>query len=276
MNQIILFFFLILSNPTLGQIKGVCIDQKGEVISYVNISVKGEKVGTVSNEKGQFLLLTNRILSTDTLKFSHIGFKPLNIIASEVKGNIVLKENYDQLEEVLITKKKSFKRREIGTLRKRNMITLYSFSKGLGNEIGKLINVKKGIEYELLECKIKIANIDFKQVTIRVNFYKIKSNNQVDKSPYNNEDIIVKINKEGDVSIPLSEYNLILDSDFLVSIEWIDFKEKKKKSSLIEYASNVYSGPFFYRQNKNVEWEKQSLKYNTGLGISLVTNKYKK
>jgi hypothetical protein len=160
------------------------------------------------------------------------------------------------------------------------MVTLYSFSKGLGNEIGKLIKVKKNREYELLECKIQVAKLDFENVTIRINFYKVGLNNQIDKLPYNSNNIIAKVDKEGNISIPLKEYYLFIDFNFLVSIEWIDFelkenkKENKKEKNLIEYASNLYNGPLFYRQNKNVKWEEQKLKYNIGLGISLVTNIY--
>lgn len=281
MNQIIckpfFFFFLMLFNYTLAQIKGICIDENGKAIPYVNISIKGKEIGTVSNEKGEFTLDSKKIFNTDRLLFSHIGFNSFDVLVPKITKKIILLEKNELLEEVVLLKrKKKVKRKEIGTIKKRKMVTLYSFSKGLGNEIGKLIKVKKNSEYELLECKIQVAKLDFENVTIRINFYKVGLNNQIYKLPYNSNNIIAKVDKEGNISIPLKEYNLFIDFNFLVSIEWIDFelKENKKEKNLIEYASNVYNGPFFYRQNKNVKWEEQKLKYNIGLGISLVTNIY--
>lgn len=283
MNQtlckLFLFFFLSQSSHTIAQIKGVCIDEKGKVIPYVNVSIKGKNIGTVSNEKGEFTLESQKILNTDTLLFSHVSFHLLAVLASDITKKIILLEKEEILEEVvLVNRKKKLKRKEIGTIKKRRMVTLYSFSKGLGNEIGKLIEVKKKYEYELLECKIKIAKLDFKNVTLRINFYEVNLNNQISKIPYNSNNIIVKVDQEGNISVPLEKYKLFFDFNFLVSIEWIDFelKENEKEKNLIEYASNVYNGPFFYRQNKNVDWEKQKLKYNVGLGISLVVNKYNK
>jgi hypothetical protein len=285
MNQIICkslsVFFLILSNYALAQIKGVCIDENGKVIPYVNISIIGKKIGTVSNQKGEFTLDSKKIFNTDRLLFSHLNFKSLEALVPKITKKITLLEKNELLEEVVLLKrKKKVKRQEIGTIKKRKMVTLYSFSKGLGNEIGKLIKVKKNREYELLECKIQVAKLDFENVTIRINFYKVGLNNQIDKLPYNSNNIIAKVDKEGNISIPLKEYYLFIDFNFLVSIEWIDFelkenkKENKKEKNLIEYASNLYNGPLFYRQNKNVKWEEQKLKYNIGLGISLVTNIY--
>jgi hypothetical protein len=285
MNQIICkslsVFFLILSNYALAQIKGVCIDENGKAIPYVNISIIGKKIGTVSNQKGEFTLDSKKIFNTDRLLFSHLNFKSLEALVPKITKKITLLEKNELLEEVVLLKrKKKVKRQEIGTIKKRKMVTLYSFSKGLGNEIGKLIKVKKNREYELLECKIQVAKLDFENVTIRINFYKVGLNNQIDKLPYNSNNIIAKVDKEGNISIPLKEYYLFIDFNFLVSIEWIDFelkenkKENKKEKNLIEYASNLYNGPLFYRQNKNVKWEEQKLKYNIGLGISLVTNIY--
>lgn len=269
---------LLSSNVLLGQISGVCINEKGEAIPYVNIGIKGKEIGTVSNKKGEFKLEYIKTLKPDTLRFSHLGYNSLDLDLNQIKDIIVLKENNELLEEVVVTGATKFKTKEVGTIVKRELITLYSFSKGLGNEIGKVIKVNKNREYELLECEIKIERLDFKNTTLRLNFYRVVSDDQIEKYPVNNENILVKINKEGIVSIPLKKYNLLLDFDFLVSIEWVDYelKEDVNEKNLIEYASNVYNGPFFFRQNKNVKWEKRKLKYNVGLGISLNVNSYKK
>jgi hypothetical protein len=96
MNQIICkslsVFFLILSNYALAQIKGVCIDENGKVIPYVNISIIGKKIGTVSNQKGEFTLDSKKIFNTDRLLFSHLNFKSLEALVPKITKKITLLE----------------------------------------------------------------------------------------------------------------------------------------------------------------------------------------
>ena len=104
MNQIIckpfFFFFLMLFNYTLAQIKGICIDENGKAIPYVNISIKGKEIGTVSNEKGEFTLDSKKIFNTDRLLFSHIGFNSFDVLVPKITKKIILLEKNELLEEI--------------------------------------------------------------------------------------------------------------------------------------------------------------------------------
>jgi hypothetical protein len=55
-SQTIVFCLFIFSFFSYSQIKGKCVDENGKGIPYVNISVKGKAIGTVSNLEGHFSL----------------------------------------------------------------------------------------------------------------------------------------------------------------------------------------------------------------------------
>ena len=52
--KLIFFAYLFFASTSYSQIKGKCIDEFGKAIPYVNISIKGKPIGTVSNMKGYF------------------------------------------------------------------------------------------------------------------------------------------------------------------------------------------------------------------------------
>lgn len=75
----IILLFVFNSHFTFAQesvlVKGVVYDAaSGKTLPYVNISVKGESMGCVSNKDGFFLLKISEDLTRDTLIISHIGF----------------------------------------------------------------------------------------------------------------------------------------------------------------------------------------------------------
>ncbi len=90
-------------------VKGTVVDGKGTPVIGANVQVKGTKNGTITDMDGHFSL-TN---AQGTLQISYIGFHPttVNIQGNEQNLQIVLKENTEQLDEVVVigygTQKKS-------------------------------------------------------------------------------------------------------------------------------------------------------------------------
>ena len=54
-------------------------------IGYVNIGIIGKNIGTVSDEKGNFVIELNDKYDKDSLKFSMIGFKNLQFVVGNFK-----------------------------------------------------------------------------------------------------------------------------------------------------------------------------------------------
>ena len=275
--KLIFFACLFFASTSYSQIKGKCIDEFGKAIPYVNISIKGKPIGTVSNMKGYFSFENSSIKENDSLIFSHLNFEK-KIIGISLKINkIQLESQVESLEEITVSnKKRKSKEKIVGTKTKSGNVVLYFTSKNLGTEIGKIIKVRKNKVYELKNIQFNITDFGYNSATFRINFYNITDGN-IDLVKTNGTDNILKITKKGMVKFDLSNQYLTFENDFLASIEWIDFKNNEnieKENKVIMFSSTVFSGPFISRDNVNLKWNNKKLKYNIGLGIHLKVEKY--
>ncbi|MDR0699800.1 MAG: SusC/RagA family TonB-linked outer membrane protein, partial [Tannerella sp.] len=94
------------------RITGTVVDQTGEPLIGVNIVEKGATAnGTVTDADGKFSLQVSR--PNATLTFSYIGFITQDIVASGDVLNVIMKEDLQNLEEVVVI--------GYGTARKRDV-----------------------------------------------------------------------------------------------------------------------------------------------------------
>ncbi|MGA9649939.1 carboxypeptidase-like regulatory domain-containing protein [Pedobacter sp.] len=77
-TYLLLFLFtsaFLLKAKAQQLISGKITDAKGATLSYVNIGVKGGKIGTISDVKGNFKLSIPQDLLAEPFTFSCIGFQ---------------------------------------------------------------------------------------------------------------------------------------------------------------------------------------------------------
>jgi len=276
---LLIFASLFLASTSYSQIKGKCVDEFGKGIPYVNISIKGTSIGTVSNMKGKFSFENSSIKENDSLIFSHLNFEK-KIIENHLKLNTIqLISKIESLEEVVISnEKRRFKEKIVGSKTKTKMVLVNFLSKSLGTEIGKKIKVKKNKTYDVKNVQFNIAELGYKSATFRINFYTIK-NDSIDFVKINEVDNIVKITETGMIKVDVSNQYLSFENDFIVSIEWIDSENDKnieEENKQIRFSSKLFSGPFIWRNNVNVEWNDKRAKFNVGIGIHLKVEEYSK
>lgn len=278
-NYTALHFFacLFLTSCMYSQIAGKCVDNYGKGIPYVNISIKGKTIGTVSNSSGDFFIENSSINDKDSLIFSHLNFErktkgiPLNTDVIQLDSKV------HSLKEVVVSsKKRKYKEKIVGTqTASENIVTCFK-SNNLGTEIGKIINIKKNKTYDLKSVQFNIPVFEYKSATFRINFYTI-TNNTINLIKENGIDNVIKITKSGMVKFDLSDQYLSFENDFLVAIEWIDFENNgniENEFNAIKFSSTVFSGPYVSRANVNLEWENIKLVMNLGVGIHLKVNEY--
>lgn len=81
-------------------IKGTIVDQGGEPLMGVNVSVKGTTHGTISNLDGKYTL---DVPANSTLVFSFIGFKTEEIkVGNQTVVNVTLEEDTKKIDEVVV------------------------------------------------------------------------------------------------------------------------------------------------------------------------------
>jgi hypothetical protein len=104
----ITLLFLLSSFLLAGQsIKGTIIDSKtNQSIESATVYYKKQQVGTLSNKKGKFTVVTNlKINKSDTLQFSIVGYaiKKITIAAlSKAYNTVYLTKKIEQLDNVFI------------------------------------------------------------------------------------------------------------------------------------------------------------------------------
>ncbi len=97
-------FLFLTSMDVIGQktnFSGKVVDEKGEVLSGVNIVIKGSKKGTTTDRTGKFNIEASK---GNTLVISYISYQNREVLlGDELVVNVVLSESTEKLDEVVVT-----------------------------------------------------------------------------------------------------------------------------------------------------------------------------
>jgi hypothetical protein len=226
MRFLIVFFlslFIAISAFCQIEIKGKLICKETNAsLSFVNIGVLKQNIGTVSNENGFFSLKIPNQFINDSIRFSLLGYISKTFVVNELINSndtvMYLEKNTYELSEVII----EFKKLKTKTIR--NKIVLPgcygSFDQEqLGHEVGILVKLK-GKRSKIRDFSFFIENLCDDTLLFRVNIYKLK-----DSLPDENilrESVFVETTqKRGLVTVNLEKYNIFLNEDFVISLEWL-------------------------------------------------------
>ena len=229
MKALTLSFLLFTYTISAQFISGKIIDAvSDEPLPYVNIGIVNKNIGTVSDRNGDFFLEVPADLGKDTLRFSMVGFSKKDFILKDYlaqqksENTLRLEEKITALEGVTVVRKKSdkYKRKVLGN-KSRSKTNVGGFTSNyLGNEIGIITRIRKSPTY-LQEFNMFIAKNTYGSVLFRLNFYSLKGG-----IPHENileEMIVIETDIEsGLVSVDLRPYDIVMENDFLVAIEWIE------------------------------------------------------
>jgi iron complex outermembrane receptor protein len=89
-----------------ARIKGKVSDiQSNEILIGASISIKGTTNGSVTDENGEFVLITGQKLPL-TLMVSYIGYKNKEVIISDSNVEIKLEESQNELQEITVSSRR--------------------------------------------------------------------------------------------------------------------------------------------------------------------------
>ena len=252
--------------------------EKNEPMAYVNIGIKDKAAGTVTNKNGLFkLLLNGNVTSTDTVVFSHVGFKTRKYLISTLKKNkepILLEPKNMELDEVVVRSEKVvLKAKKIGRTSKglglthSNFYTYYekSVDDRLSKEKGMKLNIRRNCHIK--DLNFNITTNDFKSLQFRINFYKIENGLPTDLIVQENIIFQIKDNFLGWFKVDLEPYDIRLKEEIDevgVTIQWIESVKTNEKSKY--FALSAASSPThtaFFREKAMDTWSKggQSLSF---------------
>ena len=239
-----------------------------EPLPFVNIGVLKKELGTVSNEDGFFFLEVPDVFAKETLRFSMIGFDERDFQVADLEAillsnnTLVLAEQTTFLEEVVLTAEKKWNTRVSGNATTSKLLITGFTSNQLGNEIALFVKVKKtpayieGIQFSVVE------NI-YPEVRFRVNVYS--SEYRFPDENILKENIFVTLKQsEGIISVDLKEYDILVDDDVFISLEWID---EDLGSEGLWFSAGVFGKSIYARSTSQAEWKKQR-----GLSLGMSVN----
>ena len=219
---LMLYCFLNIGNFLVAQqiIKGKILDANtNQPIPYVNIGVKNLEMGTVSNVEGYFEFST--ATGDYTILCSAIGYESLEILTSALNNdNTIFLHPKAYLIDSINIEAKHFSNEEkmFGEKNETRGKAVGFGSSQLGTEIGALIKIERPTYIKSANFVIVHAKGD--RMLFRVNIYKYKDG-IITENILTENILIDEKQRKGTISIDLTPYDLVLEHDVLLALEWI-------------------------------------------------------
>jgi hypothetical protein len=208
--------------------------------------------GTVTDLQGQFTINIQECNPGDTLRISMIGYKPVNYVLGKIPNPVAIqlsRQEY-QLNEVKV-KAGKLKEKERGNFTQSdNMIAGFK-SNDLGSELVIKISVKD--DAWIKKFKFYVAQSIFDTLYFRLNVYKMEKG-KPGASVLNHPIYVTTTSKRGWNSVDLEKYNIVVDGDFAIGLEWIRDLKKGDVSKGLMFSVGFLNKNCFYRKASQQEW----------------------
>ncbi|RIJ42627.1 carboxypeptidase-like regulatory domain-containing protein [Pontibacter oryzae] len=267
------------------EMAGVVLDKAtGAPIAYANLLVIGTNKYAQANSKGEFTLSLSASYSNATLKISSLGYKAAELSINALNKEAGKPDNLKlylapapaKLSEVEVkAKAANWKTSKVGFHIDEGSPFHHAFEpleKSLitkkGQEIGNKIHFRKYPAY-LQQVSFGLSGSGNLPIAARIKVYSLKKN-----QPHENllkENVVVQIppHYTGWVQVNVSEYNLLLEEDFVVVLEWINDANKLSDNSLMTYANSPKGQITYYRTSTDQPWSWLPY-YSIGLYVTLL------
>ena len=227
MRLVALFIAFSMAVQSQGLYNAIITDASNKSgIPFASIGIKGKNIGSVADEKGNFVLNILKCEEDDTLKVSAIGYKTKGFTVSEARQGmskiILLEPLVVKLNEVVIISKK-VKRKVLGTS-KYSVRNCSAFMGTEGNWKGEeaaiRANNQKGKSVFIEDFNFYIIQNKYEDsLRFRLMLYSVNSKNLPGETFLRKPVIFKTAVKRGIVHVDLKEYNITYNDDFFISLE---------------------------------------------------------
>ena len=162
-----------------------------------------------------------------------------------------MSEETTALDEVVVSSQRTkFETKILGNKTRSQMIYAAFTTNRLGNEMGFVVRQRKR-PMILKKFNISIVQNDFFTLRFRLNFYNLK--NGLPNETLLKENIIIETDIDsGIVTKDLNPYEIVIDEDFFVAIEWI---EDLGPGNLF-FSGGFFGSPLIAREVSQGTWVK--------------------
>jgi hypothetical protein len=268
----LIFWILITTNIIAnGQIiSGLITDENNNPLPFVNIGIVDKNKGTVSTDRGEFQINITNHDKNEILRFSSVGYKTHDIQINDLrtsaiqKQHIILSSKSYEIDEVSV-EASQIKTFFIGS-KKPGKTSWAWYNLMNGAEIGRL--VKNGDKIALHDFHFHIKETNCDSILYRVKFYNI--DNELPDTITNSKEIFfISFKNYGWENIDLRKYRIIINNDFIVTLETIrGWGKVDKKEIFLSKIQN--SGVSYKRQSSWAPWLKFTGEMSYKLNVSKI------
>ena len=260
---------------TRGQvIMGQIVDQStGQPIAYVNIGVVGAGVGTVSDDQGMFRLRIDDLPDDAILRYSMLGYQSIDQELRQVRQAATSSDHTIRMTSIALELPQiTVNPRDYKAIRAGNELTKPNLNAGffyndLGNELGTMVEIKARPAF-VDQVNLHLAYCLYDTIFYRLNIYRTESGQPVERI-YSSPLIIDYRGHQGeDVYVDLREAQVLVEDDFLVSLELI----RELGEGGLMFCAGFFKDKTWYRKTSQASWETS----NVGIGISVDIRQEKK
>ena len=254
------------AGPCWGQqvIKGNIRGGKcGAGVPFANVGIVGKGVGTVANEQGAYQLAYSAATANDTVRISSLGFRSrlLPVRALAAQPDVELVAEAVALREVNVKARGLYRRTHtLGSTKSGAGSTLTLDANDLGAEIGTVISLKRK-PTRVLNANFTVAFNRAGAMKFRVNLYRLLPNGKPSDQKLLQRDVIVTSSVvQGPITVDLTADQLVLDEDFLLSLEWIGGADAQRVGNQLAFSAGLgyTDNDLYLRAASQDNWERVS------------------
>jgi hypothetical protein len=285
---LLLFLVCITASHVLAQantaenitLKGIVIDKENsKALAYVSVGILNKPIGTVTDTAGRFSFGISKDNFADTIQVSIVGYAALKIPVREfmpaADKPIRLSVKPQQLAEVRITNAmrttntETIGRQAVSKFVQVSVHNKKTADETIGSEMGMLYKTsqKKAVIKDF-NFYISVNNFNF--IKFRVNIYAVK--NAMPDTLLCNQQIFATIDnfKTGWTNINLDQYNIRVNGEFIVTVQWIEGRMDKKETPLtvLPAAITPFSKNCYARIASQDKWKKMGVNLSNFVTIA--------
>jgi len=243
-------------------LRGIVIDgETRKPVMYAHVGITGKNAGTITNEQGFFSLSAKNIQVGDTLRITMLGYESLNFLipARQIDTAPLRLEIIPKVYDLpAVTFFPKGKQQQIGA-READLLADVWGAGGVANgeELGRIFRVSPGRPVRIDTCYLHLRRNHRDSLLFRLNLYQLEGNNP--GRPLLDHDVRFRVRpgeneaEDGWVTIPLATEQLVLDQDFVLTIEllrnWAGFGFQPIFVSLAQGKE-----PALIRQSSQAPW----------------------
>jgi hypothetical protein len=234
-------------------------------LAFVNIGIIGGNLGTVSNESGIYKLDMSNVKSSDSLRFSYLGFHSKTFSAltfrKELKRDVYLEEKSIELAETVVYPRE-YEIKTIGNVTNYAVLGAGFKENQGGYECGVLVKLKKSAILHDITCYVAICSYD--TLFYRLNVYKPLGDSDFEpilEKPIYLTAVSKDVKKWGTLNWDLRKYNIVVEGNFLITLEHV----KDLGPGQLFFSAAFIKSPTYYRETSQAKWQRHPV----GIGFAM-------